>query len=81
MIMKIWLVFFFFLSTMQFNISITNDTWMTFTPTNSFSVVSDPASPFYPTDFYRNMEVTTSKIFLLGSNNIVEVFDKLYPNT
>ena len=45
----------------------------------TFTVTQDPASPF-STDFYRSFHKGTSNIYLLGSNNIVQIYQKAYPN-
>ena len=48
---------------------------------STISVFQDPASPYSPNDFYMKLVVSTQNIYLLGSNNIVEIYSKAYPNT
>lgn len=37
----------------------------------SLSLFQDPASPLFPNDFYRRIQLGLTYIYTLGSNNIV----------
>lgn len=50
-------------------------------PAGNLSLATDPYSPFYPNDFYRNIQYLNSKIYTLGSNNIVQVYNKTNPTS
>lgn len=43
--------------------------------TNTLLIQVDSSSPFYPSDFYRNVVIVGSHIYALGSNNIVQIYN------
>lgn len=42
----------------------------------SLSIEQDSASPHYPKDFYVSQVVGKTKLYTLGSNNIVQIYAK-----
>ena len=71
----------FFLVVSPFTATINGNTSFDVTMPNTVSVIQDPASPFAPNDFYRSFQKGINNIYLLGSNNIVQIYQKIYPNT
>lgn len=53
---------------------------LTLTSANNLSLTQDPASPQYPNDFYRRVQLGVTNLYALGSNNIVEVYNKADPS-
>lgn len=45
-------------------------------PVAALSIQQDSTSLYYPDDFYLSQIVAKTKIYTLGSNNIVQVYDK-----
>ena len=75
-----WLTLTVFLAKAQDTAPISAGTTFDTLLPSTISVYQDPTSP-YPADFYRNFVISTQNIYLLGSNNIVEIYSKAYPNT
>lgn len=62
----------------QLSATLANAT-LTVYPTITLTLYDDPTSYFYPNDYYRNIEVSTNNIYTLGTNNIVEIYQKSNP--
>ena len=79
--MKVLLLIILFVETISQQATMGAGTSYNATAVSSISVIPDPASPYNPNDFYRKVEVSITNIYLLASNNIVQVYSKFYPNT
>lgn len=64
----------------QLTAPLTNSTYLELTTILSTTVTQDPFSPTNP-DFYRSLKKSNHNVYLLGSNNIVEVYSRSYPNS
>ena len=48
--------------------------------TDSIPITPDPLSPHHPNDFYIDIEITSTRIYLLDSTHVLRVYNKTYPN-
>ena len=60
--------------------SLGNGTSVDIVPTSTLSVTNDSASPFFPNDYFINLETSTHNLYILESTNIVQVYSKTFPN-
>lgn len=75
-----WLIMTLWLVNAQDTAPISAGTTFDTSIPSTISVLQEPASPYNP-DFYMKFVISTQNIYLLGSNNIVDIYSKAYPNT
>ena len=76
-----WLIMTLWLTNAQDSAPISPGTSFDTSIPSTKPVFQDPASPYYPSDFYLKFAISTQNIYLLCSNNIVDIYSKAYPNT
>lgn len=62
-------------------VSLLNNVTLNIFPTGILLLYQDSSSLYYPFDFFLNIELTTTNIYTLGSNRIIQVYNNADLNT
>ena len=74
------LTFYFALANTAGQASFNSTSSLSIIQTSSIPITPDPLSPHHPNDFYIDIDVTTTRVYLLDSTHVVKVYNKTFPN-